>query len=151
MAQARYSVGEVVELVGITRRTLHFYVQLGLIPRPHGGGRGHFYTDEHLRRLALVKDLQSQGLSLNEIAQRVAGTGVLPLDAKPCSDRSIRSQQSAKQAISESDDRPKPAIWTHIEVADGIELHLRGGIRQMTPSRLEKVRQAVRRALGTTD
>ena len=76
MAQARYSVGEVVELAGITRRTLHFYVQLELVPRPHGGGRGHFYTDEHLRRLALVKDLQSQGLSLNEIAQRVAGTGV---------------------------------------------------------------------------
>ena len=151
MAHTRYSIGEVVELIGITRRTLHFYVQLGLVPRPHGGGRGHFYTDEHLRRLALVKDLQSQGLSLNEIARRITGTGGLSPDARLESDRSIKGQHSPKPAISDSGDLPKPALWTHIEVADGIELHVRGGVRQLTPSRLEKVREAVRRALGTTD
>jgi len=40
MADERYSVGELADLGGVSRRTVRYYVQEGLLPTPLGVGRG---------------------------------------------------------------------------------------------------------------
>ncbi len=57
---------------GITPRTVHFYIQQGLLPPPEGAGRGARYTEAHLARLRLVRRLQKEHLPLNEIRRRLA-------------------------------------------------------------------------------
>lgn len=54
----RYTIHELVELTGISARTMHYYVKEGLIPRPiRTGGRAR-YTDAHLSRLLLIREYQ---------------------------------------------------------------------------------------------
>ncbi len=57
MKQQRYTIGELAALTGVSRRTVRFYVQRGLIPPPLGAGRGSFYTDEHL---GLIRGIRSR-------------------------------------------------------------------------------------------
>jgi DNA-binding transcriptional MerR regulator len=55
----------------VTPRTVHFYIQQGLLPPPEGAGRGARYTEAHLARLQLIRRLQKEHLPLNEIRRRL--------------------------------------------------------------------------------
>ena len=57
---------------GVTPRTVHFYIQQGLLPPPDGAGRGARYTEAHLARLLLIRRLQKEHLPLNEIRRQLA-------------------------------------------------------------------------------
>ena len=63
----KYSIGELAEITGISRRTVRFYVQRGLIPPPQGLGRGRHYTDEHLERILKIRTLQREGVFLEQV------------------------------------------------------------------------------------
>jgi hypothetical protein len=62
----QYTIEELGELTGFTRRTIRFYVQEGLLEPPAGRGRGGFYYDSHLETLRHIKSLQERDLSLAE-------------------------------------------------------------------------------------
>jgi len=63
-----YTIDELCELTGFTRRTIRYYIQEGLISPPAGRGRGGFYNDSHVNKLLQIKDLQERGLNLATIA-----------------------------------------------------------------------------------
>lgn len=67
MIEKRYTIGELERLTKTNRRTIHFYVQLGLIPRPDSRGGAASYSEEALVRLNLIRELKKQRLTLNEI------------------------------------------------------------------------------------
>ena len=52
-------------------RMIRYYTARGLLPRPGTRGRALTYGRTHLLRLVAIKRLQSQGLSLDEIALRL--------------------------------------------------------------------------------
>src|SRR5215510_9525304 len=72
--ERRYGIEELAELGGVTRRTVRYYVQRGLLPMPLGTGRGPHYTPAHLQRLIHIRKLQEAGVPLVEIAARLNGT-----------------------------------------------------------------------------
>src|SRR4051795_5362409 len=59
---------------GVSIRTVRYYLQQGLLPKPEARGPGAHYTAEHLDRLLLIKRLQREHLPLAEI-RRVIETG----------------------------------------------------------------------------
>ena len=65
MDDERYGIDEIAHLGGVSRRTVRYYVQQGLIPAPLGVGRGKHYGPEHLARLqedaAFRRDLGARG------------------------------------------------------------------------------------------
>src|SRR6478609_8886644 len=63
----RYAIGDLADLGGVSRRTVRYYVQEGLLPAPLGLGRGNHYTREHLDQLLRVKAMQEAGHTLDEI------------------------------------------------------------------------------------
>jgi len=72
----RYRVGELAHLCDVNPRTIDYYTTAGLlmpIARSQGGHR--FYDEDSVRRLRSIKTLQSQGLSLEIIRQRLAESG----------------------------------------------------------------------------
>ncbi|MFE7549059.1 MerR family transcriptional regulator [Streptomyces gardneri] len=66
--EPRYTVDELAARAGVTVRTVRFYGTRGLLPPPVIGARrvGH-YGPGHLSRLALIEELQRQGMTLAAI------------------------------------------------------------------------------------
>ena len=64
-------IGEFADRCGLTVRTIRFYHQLGILPRPELRGRTGWYGQQHLDRLAFVRRLQSRGYSLAAITDMV--------------------------------------------------------------------------------
>lgn len=57
---ARYRVAELSKRTGLSRQTIHFYVQQGLLPPGQKSGRTNaWYGPEHLERLETIRRLQS--------------------------------------------------------------------------------------------
>lgn len=66
------TVDELAARAGVTVRTVRFYSARGLLPPPVIGPRrvGH-YSQEHLARLALIEELQHQGMTLAAIERHL--------------------------------------------------------------------------------
>lgn len=119
---------------GVTRRTVRYYVQEGLLPAPRGVGRGDHYGQEHLERLLRVKGLQERGRTLEEIRRELMAPspkGGAPVDHKVTVDLSI----------------PRGA-WVRLNVAPGIEVHVASGLRLPPPGRLAELAALCRELFG---
>lgn len=66
-------INELCERANVTPRTVHFYVQQGLLPPAGSPGPGARYTEGHVSRIKLIRLLQKQHLPLAEIAKRTRG------------------------------------------------------------------------------
>jgi len=126
---SRYGILELVELTGVPRRTIRYYVQRELLPPPLGAGRGHYYAGEHLRRLRRIRDLQAQGLGLEEIRALLEGR-TAPAGPSPAPDY-------------------EPA--TRIEVSPGVLVIVTHGARIPQPAQLRALAAAVRTILGPSE
>src|SRR5262245_40845849 len=63
-------IGELAAATGLTVRTLHYYEEIGLLPRAARSGGGHrVYGDEHVERLYRILVLRRLGLSLDDVAE----------------------------------------------------------------------------------
>ena len=118
-SESRYGIDELSDLGGVSRRTVRFYIQEGLLPAPLGVGRGRHYGDEHLKRLVRVREMQEQGLTLAEIQARLApGRTAAPAAAAAA---------------------PQRARYVRLELAPGLELHVSGDRRLPPPGRLAEL------------
>jgi len=68
---ARYSLSELADLVGVTPRTIRFYITQGLMPGVGVPGPGAKYDDGHLARLRVIKRLQAEHQPLAEIRRQL--------------------------------------------------------------------------------
>lgn len=114
-----YDVGQFSALGGVSRRTVRYYVQEGLLPAPLGLGRGARYGDEHLERLLKVKSLQEEGLTLDEVRRALR--------------RPDRDSREVAAAL------PHRAAVTRIRLARGLELLVDGRLRLPPPGRLAEL------------
>jgi DNA-binding transcriptional MerR regulator len=62
-------------------RMIRYYTARGLLPRPGSRGRALVYGRRHLLQLVAIKRLQGEGLSLDQIAERLAGLPDSDLEA----------------------------------------------------------------------
>jgi len=67
MVENNYSIHDLINLSGIPRRTIHFYLQQGLLPPPEGNGPAARYGPRHLLQLRLIPWLRENGNRLDEI------------------------------------------------------------------------------------
>ncbi len=118
---ARFSLRQLAEKAGITPRTLRFYIARGLVSGPGKAGRGADYGESHLKQIQQVRRFQDKGLTLSEIAHRLAAPAgdapTLPSDA-----------------------------WRHYPVADDIVLMVR---EQAAPWRLRHIQRAMTQLRNT--
>ena len=76
-----YSIQDLCDKTGLSRRTIHFYCQQGILPPPTGAGLAAHYDDSHLQRLLLIPALRNQGLRLDEIRIRLSGMDQVALQS----------------------------------------------------------------------
>ena len=67
-----YRIAELEKLSGVSRRTIHFYLQQNLLHPPTKTGQTMSYYDEtHLRKLSFIKKEKTQGLPLIAIRHKI--------------------------------------------------------------------------------
>ncbi|MBN2536431.1 MAG: MerR family transcriptional regulator [Spirochaetales bacterium] len=71
--KAMYNIETLAKMTGLTRRTIRYYVQRGLIDPPGGGGRGSYYTDDHVKQLEKIKKWSVQGVPLIHMKAMLSG------------------------------------------------------------------------------
>ena len=72
MKRKKYTIKELSELTGISRRTIRFYIQEGILEPPAGRGRGGFYFDSHLKKIEEIRRLRFSGMGLESIRRYFA-------------------------------------------------------------------------------
>jgi DNA-binding transcriptional MerR regulator len=96
------SLDDLCALVDLPKRTVRYYIQLGLVDRPDGETRAARYGPRHVEQLLTVRKWTEAGVSLERIRELLAG------DAPPVPPRP-RGAGSVE-------------VWSHLVVADGVEL-----------------------------
>jgi DNA-binding transcriptional MerR regulator len=115
----RYAIGDLAELGGVSRRTVRYYVQEGLLPAPFGVGRGNHYGREHLEQLLRVKTLQESGRTLEEIRDALGTDG-----------------RRRRTAVVLPTVQPDRTLYRRITLAPGVELHVASDVRLPSPGQL---------------
>jgi DNA-binding transcriptional MerR regulator len=112
--ESEYSLQDLVDLGGVTPRTIRYYIVQGLLPSPGKAGPGTTYTDGHLNRLRLIRRLQREHLPLAEIRSRLASLDdatVAALVEAPASEPPADSAIDYIRAVLEGDGSPDGALW----------------------------------------
>jgi DNA-binding transcriptional MerR regulator len=122
---ARYTLDELASLVGLPRRTVRYYIQLGLVSRPTGETRAAYYTTTHLEQLLTVVKYTKTGISLERIADLLREPQTPPPVAAP------------RVGMVE--------VRSHLTLADGVELVIEPSRAGLTP---EQVTALFREALA---
>jgi DNA-binding transcriptional MerR regulator len=65
--EVQFLIHELADQVGVTTRTIRYYIAEGLLPAPTSRGRYAYYQAEYLERIRLIKALQADFLPLREI------------------------------------------------------------------------------------
>lgn len=68
----KYKIGELAELAGVSRRTIDYYTNLGLLKPDRSQSGYRYYTEDCLLRLKLIESMKNQRLTLDEIKERMA-------------------------------------------------------------------------------
>lgn len=132
-APRTFALDEIAALAELPRRTVRYYIQTGLIDRPQGVGKGAYYTQRHLEQLLLVRKWQLAGLSLQRIAE-------------------LLRQQRSDAPLPPTPRRPGTVeVWSHLVVADGIELTVEPGRAGLTPEQVRALFRAVAQAYRQLD
>ena len=76
--EKHYTMKELSALVDMTARNIRFYIQEGIVDKPHGQNKGAYYTEKHLQQLLTVKKYKDAGVSLERISQIIHEDGISP-------------------------------------------------------------------------
>ena len=125
MSARRYTLDELCSLVGLTKRTIRFYMQEGLVSRPEGQKRGSYYLDNHLQQLQQIQAWQKAGYSLDRIRELLEDGATPGETLAP-----MRAQRGDVQ------------VWSRIHIAPGVELSIEPQLAALTP---DETRELYRR------
>lgn len=112
-AEKPLSLDELSALVDLPRRTVRYYIQLGLVDRPVGETRAAQYGARQVEQLLQIRKWTEAGVSLERIGELLSGAPP-PVPARPRRAGSVE-------------------VWSHLVVADGVEIGLEPGRAGLTP------------------
>lgn len=71
----KMTIGELARRTGMTIRNIRAHQTRGLLPPPEVQGRTGYYNEEHVARIELTREMQSEGLNLEAIRRVLETTG----------------------------------------------------------------------------
>ena len=123
MSPQTFTLDQICTLAAVPKRTVRYYIQMGLLDRPVGETRGAHYLSSHLDSLLRIKQLTDAGVSLDRIREVLKGE---PAAVPP---------------------RPRQAgsveVRSHIWIAPGIEIQVAPEQAQISPEQVRALALAV--------
>lgn len=118
-----FSIDELCTLTDLPKRTIRYYIQIGLVDRPEGETRGARYHQRHVEQLLTIRHWTQAGLSLERIRALLSGATTPP------------TVQHDRVGTVE--------VWSHFVVADGVEVKLNPAVTKMSPEQTKRFFAAV--------
>ena len=118
----RWSIDDLCNLAAMSKRTVRYYLQMGLIDKPMGEKRGSYYEQRHVRQLLRIRELSDAGVSLDRIRMVLAGDAA-PVPAAPPAVGSV-------------------SVRSHLLIAPGISVVIDPQEAQLTPEALRALIRA---------
>lgn len=123
----KLNLQQLSEQTGVTERSIRFYIQKGLLPRPVGGTRAAHYTEAHLADLLRIREWQAAGLSLEAIGDLLAARDDAPIAPLRRGAIEVRS---------------------HLVIDDGIELSIAPERAALTQQQIRELFRAIQQAVA---
>jgi DNA-binding transcriptional MerR regulator len=117
----KFSLDDLCTLSDISKRTVRYYMQIGLVDPPIGSTKAAHYLHQHLDQLLTIRKLSEAGVSLERIKDVLSG------EAPPVPPR----QRKAGSV----------EVRSHLFIAEGVELEISPERSGLNP---EQVRDLVR-------
>ena len=117
-----FSIDELCTFTELSKRTIRYYIQIGLVDRPEGETRGARYCRRHLEQLLSIRHWTQAGLSLERIRALLSGAA-----APPANRERIGTVE----------------VWSHFVVADGVEVKLNPALTSLSPEQTKQFFMAV--------
>jgi DNA-binding transcriptional MerR regulator len=121
-----FTLDELCSLSDISKRTVRYYMQLGLVDGPVGSTKAAHYLARHLDQLLKVKQLSQAGVSLERIREVLSGEDV-PVPPRKRQPGSVQ-------------------VRSHLHIADGIELQISPEESGLSPEQVRLLVRAVMKA-----
>ncbi len=123
MTTKTFTANELSQLTDIPKRTVRYYIQLGLVDRPIGETKAAYYVDTHLDQLIRVKRLTEDKVPLERIRQVMNGE----VEAPPISTRKPGSIE----------------VKTHVHVLPGVEIQISPELSGLSPEQIRMLLKVV--------
>ena len=121
----RFSLDDLCTLSDTSKRTVRYYMQIGLVNPPIGSTKAAHYLHQHLDQLLTIRKLSEAGVSLERIREVLSG------EAPPLPPRQRQSGSVE--------------VRSHLFIADGVELEISPEQAGLSP---EQVRTLVRAVMN---
>ena len=119
----QHTLNELCVLADLPVRTVRYYVQNGLVDKPHGETRAARYGARQLEQVLLIKKWTAAGVSLDRIRELLHG------EEAPVPER-VRKAGSVE-------------VWSHLYVADGLEVAIEPGRAELSPEQVRAFTRGV--------
>ena len=119
----QHTLNELCVLADLPVRTVRYYVQNGLVDKPHGETRAARYGARQLEQVLLIKKWTAAGVSLDRIRELLQGEEA-PVPAR------VRTAGSVE-------------VWSHLHVTDGLEVAIEPGRVQLSPEQVRAFTRGV--------
>ncbi len=118
-----------------TGRMVRFYVSRDVIRPPFGRGAGSTWGYPHLVELLAARVAQHDGLGLDAIAARRGRVALVELEEQVAEHFGAPLPAADAAALVEQPVAVESRGWWRVDLADGVELHLREGHPLLADSR----------------
>jgi DNA-binding transcriptional MerR regulator len=118
-----FTLDQLCVLTDLPKRTIRYYMQLGIVDRPNGETRAAHYLPKHLEQLVEIKRLTTAGVSLERVREVLAGN---PSPVPPSTLRAGSIQ-----------------VRTHVFISDGVELQIDPEKANLSPEQLRSFVKSV--------
>ena len=113
------TLDELAALVDLPKRTVRYYIQLGLVDRPEGEARAARYGPRHAEQLLQVRKWADAGVSLERIRELLSGEPP-PVPPRPHTAGTVE-------------------LWSRLAIADGLELSMEPGRAGLSPEQAREL------------
>jgi len=119
----KFSLDDLCTLSDTSKRTVRYYMQIGLVAPPIGATKAAHYLHRHLEQLLTVRKLSDAGVSLERIREVLSGE----LPPVPPRQRQAGSVD----------------VRSHLFIAEGIELEISPEQAGLSPEQVRKLVRAI--------
>lgn len=126
MESKTYSIDELCVITNLPKRTVRYYIQLGLVDRPIGETKAAHYLSQHLDQLLRVKKLTEARVPLDQIRQLI---------------------EAGEQDVVATSRRQSGSleVKTHLYISPGIELLISAEESGLKPEQMRELLKTVMR------
>jgi DNA-binding transcriptional MerR regulator len=169
------TIQDLSERTGIPIRTIRFYISQRLLPGPEGRGPATCYTEDHFRRLLLIRQLTQRHVPLSDISGRLERVSaeelaqVLADEEQRVSAEQVARDGSPRDYLSALLERarqerssvrgvvaqlpaagPAGGVWRRVPIAPGLELHVAQDSEPLAPEVIERIVAYAQHAVNRT-